>query len=263
MRMQKFFLLPTSDFGLPTFQIMKHKNHLSTKSYFINRFGKLSTSFMFYQLQDIAWEHAKILGFGFDKLKEEQQFWVLSRLRVKIIRRPDWGEDFTLETWSRGTDGFYGYRDFNFVDKSGKIIIQATTSWLVINLKTRRIVRIADLDNFPKYEESVFGENAGKVRPPKSENKLDFTPVLFTEIDINQHFNTGRYLERIINSYDFDFHEKYELAEYEVNFLKEGLQTDKLGVKKQIIDETNHVCSVVRESDGVDLIRAKMVWKTR
>ncbi len=255
----------TSDFCLLTsnFIIMKHKNHLSTRSYFINRFGKLSTSFMFYQLQDIAWEHAKILGFGFDKLMEDEQFWVLSKLRVKIIRRPDWGEDFTLETWSRGTDGFYGYRDFNFVDKNEKIIIEATTSWLVINLKTKRIVRIADLDNFPKYEESVFGKNAGKVRAPKSEDQLEFTPVLFTEIDINQHFNTGRYLERIINSYDFDFHEKNELVEYEVNFLKEGLQTDKLAVKKQIIDDTNHICSVVRECDGVNLICAKMVWKSR
>lgn len=242
---------------------MKHKNHLNTKSYFINRFGKLSTSFMFYQMQDIAWEHAKILGFGFDKLKEDQQFWVLSRLKVKITRRPDWGEDFTLETWSRGADRFYGYRDYFFTDKNGNNIIEATTSWLVLDLKTKRIVQLTDFENFPKYEESVFGENAKKVRSPKSEEELTFTPVLFTEIDINQHFNSGRYIERIINSYDFDYHEKYELAEYEVNFLKEGMPTDRLAVKKQFLDETQQICSVVRESDGVELIRAKMIWKQR
>lgn len=242
---------------------MKHKNHLSTKSYFINRFGKLSTSFLFYQLQDIAWEHADVLGFGFDKLKEDQQFWVLSRLRVKIIRRPVWGEDFTLETWSRGADRFYGYRDFYFVDKAGDQIIEATTSWLVLDLKSKKIVQLTNFKNFPSYAESVFGENAKKVRAPKSEDNLHFTPALFTEIDINQHFNSGRYLERIINSYDFDFHEKNDLAEFEANFLKEGMPSDRLGVKKQFIDENNHICSVVRESDGADLIRAKMVWKKR
>ena len=86
---------------------------------------------MFYQMQDIAWEHANLLGFGYDTLKKEQQFWVLSRLLVKIGRRPVWAENFTLETWSRGTDGFYGYRDFNFVDETGENIIQATSSWLV------------------------------------------------------------------------------------------------------------------------------------
>jgi medium-chain acyl-[acyl-carrier-protein] hydrolase len=98
---------------------MKHINHLSTRSYFINRFGKLSTSYMFYQMQDIAWEHAAKLGFGYDNLKVDEQFWVLSKLLVKINRRPVWGEDFSLETWSRGTDGFFGYRDFNFVIKPG------------------------------------------------------------------------------------------------------------------------------------------------
>ncbi len=244
-------------------QIMKHINHLKTKSYFINRFGKLSTSYLFYQMQDIAWEHADILGFGYDKLKIDQQFWVLSRLLVKIIRRPEWGEDFTLETWSRGADRFFGYRDFYFIDYKGNKIIEATTSWLVLDLKSKRIVNLTDFNNFPSYAESVFGENAGKVKSPQSDAELLFTPVLFNEIDINQHFNTGRYIERIIDSYDFGFHEKNDLIEFEINFLKEGLPTDRLAVKKQFVDEKNHLCSVARESDGVDLIRARLVWKEK
>jgi acyl-ACP thioesterase len=242
---------------------MKHKKELSTKSYFINRFGKLSTSSMLYQMQDIAWEHANILGFGYDNLKKGQQFWVLSKLLVKIDRHPVWGEDFTLETWSRGTDGFFGYRDYNFVDKNGKNIIQATSAWLVLDSKSKRIVRLSEFNDFPKYEESVFGENAAKVKPPKSEEKLQFTPVRFNEIDINQHFNSGRYLERITDSYDFYFHKKNELFEFEINFLKEGMPEDRLAVKKEVTDAQNHLCSVVRESDGIDLIRARLVWGKR
>lgn len=242
---------------------MKHRNQLNTKSYFINRFGKLSTSFMFYQMQDIAWEHADLLGFGYNKLNKDDQFWVLARIRVKIIRRPVWAENFTLETWSRGTDGFYGYRDFNFIDSEGLNIIQATSSWLVVNAKTKRIVRLTDFKEFPAYEESVFGQDAGKVLAPKSDVRLEFTPVLFNEIDINQHFNTGRYIERIIDSYDFEFHEKHELAEFEINFLKEGVPSDRLAVKKEYNSETEHLCSVLRENDGNDLIRAKLVWREK
>jgi acyl-ACP thioesterase len=214
-------------------------------------------------MQDIAWEHADILGFGYDKLKTDQHFWVLSRLLVKITRRPVWGEDFTLETWSRGADRFFGYRDFYFIDTAGNNIIEATTSWLVLDLKSKRIVNLTEFENFPVYKESVFGTNAGKVQAPKSDDNLNFTPVLFNEIDINQHFNTGRYIERIIDSYDFGFHEKYDLVEFEINFLKEGLPTDRLAVKKQFVDEKNHLCSVVRESDGIDLIRARLVWEKR
>jgi medium-chain acyl-[acyl-carrier-protein] hydrolase len=124
-------------------------------------------------------------------------------------------------------------------------------------------VRLNDFKNFPKYEESVFSENAGKVKSPDSDAELQFTPVRFNEIDINQHFNSGRYIERIIDSYTFDFHQENELVEFELNFLKEGLPSDSLAVKKQLLDDTVHLCSVVRESDGSDLIRSRLVWRER
>lgn len=241
---------------------LKHTQSLSTKSYFINRFGKLSTSFLFWQIQEIAWEHAEILGFGFDNLQKEQQFWVLSRLLVKINRRPKWGEKFTVETWPVGIDGLLALRDIQFIDEKGEVIIQATTSWLVLDLKTKRIKKL-DLDTIPLHNERSLDRNADKVKPARSEEDMVFTPALFNEIDVNQHFNSGRYLERIIDSYDFNFHEKNELVEFEVNFAKEGIPSDRLGVRKQIIDEKNHICSVVRESDGADLIRAKLVWSPR
>lgn len=240
---------------------MKYKKQISTKSYFVNRYGKLSTSYLFYQIQDIAWEHAEIMGFGYDKLKEEQQFWVLSRLLVKIERRPVWGEKFTIETWPAGADGFLAHRDIHFIDEKGESIITATTSWIILDLKTKRISRVADYENFPFHDERVFEGFAGKVKSPRSEDKLIFTPVLFNEIDINHHFNSGRYLERIIDSYDFDFHQRNKLVEFEINFAKEGVPEDKLAIKKQIIDSSNHLCSVVRESDGADLIRSRLVWK--
>ncbi len=242
---------------------MKHINHITTKSYFINRFGKLSTSFMFYQMQEIAWEHANLLGFGYNQLKEKNQYWVLSRIKVKIIRRPVWTEEFSIETWSRGTDGFFGYRDFNFIDKSGNPIIQSTSSWLILDSVTKRIVRLSNFREFPEYAESVFGNNASKIQSPVSDEQLFFTPVLFNEIDINQHFNSGRYIERIIDDYTFDFHEKHELVAFEINFLKEGLPTDRLAVKRQQAGILKHFCSVVRESDGSDLIRTLLIWQKR
>jgi acyl-ACP thioesterase len=242
---------------------LRYKQELTTKSYFVNRFGKLSTSFLFWQIQDIAWEHAEKLGFGFDNLKEEQQFWVLSRLLVKIKRRPKWGEKFTLETLPVGIDGLLALRDVYFIDEKGENIIQATTSWLVLDSKTKRIIRLDDLNKIPFAKERAMTEKAGKVRSPKSDDELRFSPALFNEIDINQHFNSGRYLERIIDSYDFNFHEKNELIEFEINFTKEGVPENSLAVKKQFLDKNNHLCSVVRQSDGTELIKSRLVWDSR
>ncbi len=242
---------------------MKHIQHLKAQSFHINRFGEVSTSFLFWYMQEIAWEHARVLGFGFEELHEDQLFWVLSRFYVNVGRRPRWAEEFTLETWSRGIDGFYAYRDFRFVDSQGKEIITATSSWLVLNLHTRRINRFSAITGFPPYSESLVGFNPRKVEAPVTSGEPDFFPVLFNEIDINQHFNTGRYLERINNSYSFDFHYTHALKEMEINFLKEGLPDDRLAVRQQRLTPTEHLCSIIRESDGADLIRARLVWEPK
>jgi medium-chain acyl-[acyl-carrier-protein] hydrolase len=240
---------------------MKHINRLKAKSYHINRFGEVSTPFLFWYMQEIAWEHAHILGFGFEHLREDQLFWVLSRLLVRIDRRPRWTEEFTLETWSRGTDGFFAYRDYRFLDARGEEFIRATSSWLVLDLESRRIQRLSHHKNFPAYQESVLGFNARKVDSPAKADGLQYYPVMFNEIDINQHFNTGRYLERINNSYSIDFHASHKLTELEVNFMKEGMPEDSLGVNRHKLNDEEHLCSVVRKSDGAELIKARLVWE--
>lgn len=242
---------------------MKYQKQLSVNSFHITRYGNLSTSFMFYQMQEIAGEHAISLGFGYDDLQEESLFWVLSRLLVKINRRPTWREEFQLNTWSRGTDGFYGYRDFEFLDQEGKHLILATSSWLALDTKTKRIKKLDTLNKVTAYKESLFGKNAKKIKSPIIDDYPEFSPVVFNEIDINQHFNSGRYIERIIDSYTFKFHEKNELKEFEINFLKEGLHSDSLAVIKQVTGPNEHFCSVIRESDKSELIKARLIWGER
>ena len=75
--------------------------------------------------------------------------------------------------------------------------------------------------------------------------------------------STGRYLERINNSYSFEFHRTHTLKEMEVNFLKEGLPDDRLAVRQQRLTPSEHLCSIIRESDGTDLIRARLVWEPK
>jgi acyl-ACP thioesterase len=119
------------------------------------------------------------------------------------------------------------------------------------------------MKSFPGYSESLLGFNPGKVEAPLTVDEPEFFPVLFNEIDINQHFNTGRYLERINNSYSFDFLRTHMLREMEVNFLKEGLPDDRLTVRQQRVTPLEHLCSIQREKDLAELIRARLVWEQR
>ncbi|HPN35380.1 MAG TPA: thioesterase [bacterium] len=242
---------------------MKHSNRLRITSYHINRTGEASLPFLFWYMQEIAWEHAHELGFGFDHLRQDRLFWVLARLHVKLKRRPRWTETISLDTWSRGTDGFFAYRDFQFLDSSQQEIITATSSWLVLDLDNKRIQRLRQLKNFPEYKESILGANPEKVESAATEDDPVFKPVHFNDVDINQHINSGRYLERIDNDYTAEFQYKHDLKEISVNFIKEGMPQDLLAVRKQLLSSREHLCSVIRQSDGADLIRARLIWEER
>ncbi len=241
----------------------KYSKKFKVTSYNVNRYSKISLSSIFYQMQEIAWEHAHSLGFGFDHLREDNLFWVLSRIWIRIERRADWQEELSISTKIRGSDGFFAYRDFEIIDSNNNVIVSAISSWLAIDIETKSIARLNKHKHFQQYEKTKMERECKKVKPPKSDGQLSFSPVLFNEIDVNQHFNSGKYIERIINSYSFDFHKKYQLKEIEINFVKEGQPDDYLAVKKEQIANNVHLCSVVRQNDLVELVKTELVWAER
>ena len=67
--------------------------------------GKVYPHSMLNYIQDIAAEHAELLGFGREDLLASNRFWILSRLLAEFYRIPVWGETINLKTWPRGTEG--------------------------------------------------------------------------------------------------------------------------------------------------------------
>ena len=98
------------------------------------------TSFM-NMAQEAAGRHAVYLGFGYDDLIKTNTAWILSRVHVEFIDTPKWREDITLNTWHKGLNRLFFLRDFVLTDNEGRERVKATTSWLVLNLETRRLVR--------------------------------------------------------------------------------------------------------------------------
>ena len=89
---------------------------------------------------------ADSFGFGFGGIKQQQLFWVLSRMTIEITRPLNWYEEAVVETWLKNIEGIIYLRDFIVRDKAGEIVAMATSAWLAIDLKTKRPKRIEGLD---------------------------------------------------------------------------------------------------------------------
>jgi medium-chain acyl-[acyl-carrier-protein] hydrolase len=185
----------------------------------------------------------------------------LSRLKIEVISFPVWREKIRISTWSMGTDGLFAYRNFKVEDEDGTLLVRAASMWLMVNTETRRLVRPGDyMRDFPLCPDRLFDDDPEKIPALKEPVFFDSAKVSFTETDMNFHMNNICYIERIINTYDFDFLMKHQISDFEINFLKEAVPGDMLKAGSETVSESEFLNNIVRD-DGVEMVRTRMKWK--
>ena len=242
----------------------KYQEQLSIKSYHTNQYGQASISSLFNILIEAAWAHAQVMDWGYDSLKSNNLFWVLSRMYFQVEKYPLWQDQITLNTWSAGTDGMYAYREYILENDKGEVILRASSAWLILDMETRKIFRLSEFrDTFPKRIDANACRPPKRIKPDAHQNQLIYSQVLFSELDINKHFNSVKYMERVLDDFGIDFLNSHEPAELEVNYLKEGQAGDRIAVTNTQLSESENLNCLVRESDGADLCVMRIVWRAR
>lgn len=242
----------------------KYTEQLAIKSYQTNQYGKASIASLFHIMLEAAWAHAQIMDWGYDDLKNHNLFWVLSRFYLQVEKYPAWQDEITLNTWSAGTDGMYAYREYIVENSNGEVIIRASSAWLILDMDTRKIFRLGDYKaTFPKRVDTNACRNPRRIKPDVHPGNLNYSPVLFSELDINKHFNSVKYVERVLDDFGIDFLNAREPAELEVNYLKEAVAGDQVAVTRTQLSESESLNCLVRQSDGADLCVMRMGWRER
>ncbi len=190
------------------------------------------TSFMSIA-QEAADVNAKELGFGHDTLVNHNIAWILSKVHVEFVDTPLWKEEIILNTWHKGRKGIFYLRDFLLTDMDGNERVKATTSWLLLNLESRSVVRHAPFDDeYGICSENAFEAPAAAVRMPKEQTPelVKEHIVSYSDIDKNQHANNAMYMRWSMNSIDYEITSKRPVKEFTINFNSET----KIGEKVDI-----------------------------
>lgn len=197
-------------------------------------------SFMNYA-QEAAGNHAVYLGFGYDDLIATNTAWILSRVHVVFPDTPKWKDKITLTTWHKGQERLFFLRDFILTDQEGKERVKATTSWLILNLETRRMVRDSGISEDGECKENVLETPADKVVMPKdieTEHVMDHA-VAYSDVDMNAHTNNAMYMQWAMDAVDYDIASTRPVKEFTINFNHETKPGDKVEIYKARIEEAD------------------------
>lgn len=197
------------------------------------------TSFM-NLAQEAAGRHAVYLGFGYDDLIRSNTAWILSRVHVEFVDAPKWREEVTLNTWHKGLNRLFYLRDFLVTDNEGKTRVKATTSWLVLNLETRRLVRDPMLmEEGTVCDENVIETPADKVQMPKdaAPELVRRHAVSYSDIDTNGHTNNAMYMQWAMNSVDYETASSKPVKEFTINFNHETKAGDVVDIYRASVEK--------------------------
>ena len=188
------------------------------KTYQCDRYGLLRPLSLMNKLQGLAGTHAEMLGVGREQCATHNVAWVLTHMFVDIVDMPRAEEKLVYSTWPSVTSAVRSERDFEVKDANGKLKLRAISQWVLIDLHTRRPVRITDfLPDWQGLPERVWDREFDKG--------TDFIPTKtcvmacrYDDIDVNQHVNNSVYTIWATESVGFEYRNAHKLRGIDLYF---------------------------------------------
>ena len=207
-----------------SFQFQKD---FEVRSYQVDPDGKLSLTALSNLFQEIAWRHADSADFG-RNLQEQNLSWILSRIDIKCEDLPSWGDSIKVYTAGRGVDKLFAFREFLITNPAGDVLAKAMSSWVLMNVVTKRIFRPENAlppELFDPKEKPEW--QPGKIRLKGDLLKSEKLKVRHSDLDLNNHVNNTSYVRWVENILREN---GCQTLPFLINYLAECVMGDELDI---------------------------------
>ena len=85
----------------------------------INLNNKLSNTALLAYLENVACMHSEHAGYGILNKSNKENMntaWIIASWKVEVLNRPLFNDIIDVTTWSRGSEKYFSYRDFEVFD---------------------------------------------------------------------------------------------------------------------------------------------------
>lgn len=205
----------------------------------IDNRGIAKPSFLWTIMQDAATVHAEARHLGPSELGI---VWVLSRIRAVLARPLLPYERITCRTWCPGVRGASWYRCFSFL-AGDEPVGEAQSMWVTLDPRSRRIVRPSAFPAAKPYLEGT-GDRLFDALPKLCGENVQphhIHPVLYSDLDVNNHVNNVRIVELISDALDLQAKNSF-VSSLQVNYTSETVFGEQLTLLCGNAGEDYYIC---------------------
>lgn len=201
-------------------------------------------------LENIACYHSDLVGYGVNNIKETKVTWILLDWKLKVINRPTYGQVLTVNTWGKGMNKFFTYRDYEIYDNNNNLSAIATSKWALIDTEKGKMSRLTEniINAYKPEKKTVFEENSlDKVKIPEEFSNTIKYEVIRKDIDINKHMHNLYYLDLAYEALPDEIYNKRPFDYVRITYKKEIKLGEK--VKCKYVEQDGKYVIVIKSED--------------
>lgn len=209
--------------------------------------------------------HSTDRGFGMRYLNTINRTWVLSRLCIEMEEMPAQYSHFFVETWVENAMRYFTQRNFRIEDKeTGRDLGYGRSIWALIDLDTRQPLDIMAINdgsivNWIERDKECPIDKPGRVKMSSEAKHIKTIDTNYSDVDINGHINSVKYIEHILDLFTLDFHRENKLKRFDIAYVAESHYGDKLNFYREDISEGEMAIRITKSpfdgSEEIEVVR--------
>ena len=226
--------------------------------------GRLSWSVLGKHVLACAENHAAARGFDRLTLNGRRFLWVLSRMAFEMQEWPHRGEEYVITTWVRSYYRYFTDRCFDICRSDGKLLGRVFTIWAMIDEESRKPQVLEGLfgNRFDPYidtERPCISQPFSRIRMREEAAPCCRRTTYFSDIDENNHVNSIRYIEFLLDTFPKPLLESRDVSRLEIAYHSESYCGDCLSFYAQGDAGDGPVQMQVRKNAGADPAQGETV----
>jgi len=228
--------------------------------------GQLRPAAFMDMAQELAVQGAEQLEFDDKQLRPHNIVWILARMTVEFDNYPQRYDSVTLQTWHRGLNSLYFIRDYQAIGTDGKVAVRGTSSWILMDWTTRRVIRSDKLQGVippnPQCDEQAIRESSPKIVLPAGAvmEPAGSHTVVYSDVDYNGHANNAKYTAWALDCLDQEYVYRKQVKNIVINFNHEAAPGSTVDFMHYQTEDTHYLEGVC---NGHQVFICRIIFEDR
>lgn len=232
---------------------MNYEQKVKTGISDVGKNGRITNKAILSILENVGAYQSDEAGHGALDMDKTGFSWIILDWKLKVTKRPMYGEELTVKTWGRNNKKVHTYRDFEVYNENNELCVIATTKMALINIDTKKFIKLDEqiMEKYRMDEKSVFVETElDKIKiPEKYSRKIDYE-ITRKYIDYNGHMHNTYYLDLVYETLPDEAYENRPYNNLRINYKNEIKLGDNVSCNYAYQDK-KHIIVIKNDSKNI------------